>query len=165
MCTEIKEGFLVKLIYYFTTLILATICYRWYRTKSDIECTELRKSVLYCLWMQLFIRKRRNVLMPKIRTVCAVFWSFSLFFKLSGFLDKNNDLLYRNGKEVISFNFYSMKPVTLVLGWFVIPWKWTQMYLIHYIAQIQYLFWIYCMTSNILHGYQKTPKLLHYIII
>lgn len=49
MCTEIKQGFLVKLLYYFTTLILATICYRSYRTKSDIECTELRKSVLYCL--------------------------------------------------------------------------------------------------------------------
>uniref|UniRef100_A0A671XSF3 Unconventional myosin-Ih-like n=2 Tax=Sparus aurata TaxID=8175 RepID=A0A671XSF3_SPAAU len=28
-----------------------------------------------------------------------------------GFLDKNNDLLYRNGKEVISFNFYCKKQV------------------------------------------------------
>uniref|UniRef100_A0A671XKH5 Unconventional myosin-Ih-like n=2 Tax=Sparus aurata TaxID=8175 RepID=A0A671XKH5_SPAAU len=37
-----------------------------------------------------------------------------------GFLDKNNDLLYRNGKEVISFNFYCKKQVTPILSWLVV---------------------------------------------
>lgn len=39
----------------------------------------------------------------------AIFKDFSLLLKLSGFLDKNNDLLYRNGKEVITLTLGPIK--------------------------------------------------------
>lgn len=61
--------------------------------------------------------------------------SLFLSFKLSGFLDKNNDLLYRNGKEVISLDAH-----IILAGE---PLK------------MSYLFQIYCASLHVLHRFQK----------